>query len=267
MQGFRLFLICLIAALPPAAYAGEPISPMAVLVMIVGDFHMSNPDRDLHNVQSDDMLAPTRQAEIAAAVAGLARFQPTEVDVEWDADAVAQRYDAYVKGALPPSRNEVVQLGFRLAQASGASVHGVDVEGDFPYDAVQAYAKAHGEDDVLAAANAKIESFVQRQDALLKTGTVSQALRWLNDPALAADGNAFYRTTLKIGGGKEQPGADLLTAWYKRNFRICANIVQLAKPGDRIVAFFGSGHEFLLRQCASEMPGFRLVEPNDYLPK
>jgi hypothetical protein len=72
---------------------------------------------------------------------------------------------------------------------------------------------------------------------------------------------------LKVGGGTAQPGADLLTAWYKRNFYICANIVQFAKPGDRIVAFFGSGHEFLLRQCVSEMPGYKLVEPNDYLPK
>jgi len=100
---------------------------------------------------------------------------------------------------------------------------------------------------------------------LLKTGTVSQVLRWLNDPNVAADNNAFYRSMLKIGGGAQQPGADLLAAWYKRNFYICANIVQLAKPGDRIVVFFGSGHEFLLRQCVSEMPNYKLVEPNDYL--
>ena len=262
MPRIRFLLLCLFAALPTAAVAQDPIQ-----VMIVGDFHMSNPGRDLHNVQSDDMLAPKRQVEIAAAVAGLARFRPTEVDVEWDADTVAKRYDPYLKGTLPPSHNEVVQLGFRLAQASGASVHGVDVDGDFPYDAVQAYAKAHGEDDVLAGANAKIEDFVQQQQTMLNTATVSEVLRWLNGPVLAKDGNAFYRTMLKVGGGAEQPGADLLTAWYKRNFYICANIVQLAKPGGRIVAFFGSGHEFLLRQCIGEMPGYKLVEPNDYLPK
>ena len=63
------------------------------------------------------------------------------------------------------------------------------------------------------------------------------------------------------------PGADLLTAWYKRNAYICANIVQLAKPGDRVVVFYGSGHAFLLRQCVSGIPGFKLVEANDYLPK
>ena len=260
MPRIRFLLLCLFAALPTAAVAQDPIQ-----VMIVGDFHMSNPGRDLHNVQSDDMLAPKRQAEIAAAVAGLARFRPTAVDAEWDSDAVPQRYDAFLKGKLPPSPNEVVQLGFRLAQASGASMHGVDFEADFPYEAVQSFAKAHDEDDLLASANAKVESFVQQQDTLLKTGTVSQVLRWLNDLNVAADNNAFYRSMLKIGGGAQQPGADLLAAWYKRNFYICANIVQLAKPGDRIVVFFGSGHEFLLRQCVSEMPNYKLVEPNDYL--
>ena len=33
------------------------------------------------------------------------------------------------------------------------------------------------------------------------------------------------------------------------------------------MVFYGSGHAFLLRQCVSETPGFRLVEPNDYLPR
>jgi hypothetical protein len=258
----RFVLAVLLAALPAAGRAQEPIS-----VMVVGNYHMSNPGRDLHNVQADDVLAPKRQAEIADVVAALARFRPTQIDVEWSADDVAKRYDAFAKATLPPSRNEVVQFGFRLAQASGASVHGVDVEGDFPYEAVQAYAKAHGESDVLTDANAQIETFVQKQNELMQTATVAQILRWLNDPVLAQGGNAFYRTMLRIGGGADQPGADLLAAWYRRNFYICANIVQLAKPGDRIVVFYGSGHEFLLRQCVSEMPGYRLVEPNDYLPK
>lgn len=260
MPGRRLLLLVLFAALPSAAMAAEPVS-----VMIVGTFHMSNPGKDLHDVHADDVLAPKRQAEIAATVAGLARFRPTQIDVEWPADIVTQRYDAYTKGTLKPSRDESVQLGFRLAKETGASIHGVDVDGDFPYDAVQTYAKAHGGNDLLAGADAGIITQTQQQQDLLNRGTISQVLRLLNDPATIGKDNDIYRTMLKIGGGAEQPGADLLTAWYKRNFYICANIVQLAKPGDRIVVIFGSGHNFLLRQCVSEMPGYRLVEPNGYL--
>ena len=146
-------------------------------------------------------------------------------------------------------------------------MYGIDVDGEFPYDAVDAYAKAHGETALLEAANAQVEQFVKNQDALLKTGAVARVLRFLNDPVQLENGNGFYRMLLRIGGGSNQPGAELLTAWYKRNFLICANLVQQAKPGDRVVVFYGSGHSFLLRQCISEMPGYRLAEPNDYLPK
>jgi hypothetical protein len=79
--------------------------------------------------------------------------------------------------------------------------------------------------------------------------------------------NGFYRTMLRIGLGEDQPGVDLLTAWYHRNFQICANLLQIAKPGDRVVIFFGAGHAFPLRQCVAETPGYKLVEANDYLPE
>jgi Family of unknown function (DUF5694) len=58
-----------------------------------------------------------------------------------------------------------------------------------------------------------------------------------------------------------------VSSWYHRNLLICANLLQVAKPDDRILIFFGSGHAFLLRRCVTETPGFRLVEPNDYLPQ
>jgi hypothetical protein len=190
------------------------------------------------------------------------------VAVEWpDNDITRDRYDAYLKGTLAPSHNEVVQLGFRLASTAGLkSVAGIDVDGEFPYEAVDTYAKAHGQSDVLTKANAQVETFVKAQDEKLAKGSVGDVLRYLNDPALIKDGNGFYRTTLLVGGGTEQPGADLLTQWYRRNFLICANLVQRAKPGDHVVVFYGSGHSFLLRQCVSEMPGYKLVEANDYLP-
>jgi hypothetical protein len=239
-----------------------------VQVMIVGTFHMSNPGHDIHNAKVDDMLSPERQAQIAAAVNGIAAFKPTMVDAEWDADTARTRYASYLSGTLAPSRNEVVQLGFRLAKQSGLqTVEGVDVDGDFPFDAVQAYAGAHGSAALLAEQGAAVDAFIKTMTDTLNSEGVAATLRFLNDPARLASDNAFYRTTLKIGGGKEQPGAALLTAWYRRNFLICANIIQLTKPGDRVVVFYGSGHAFLLRQCIAETPGFQLVEPNTYLPK
>jgi uncharacterized protein DUF5694 len=238
-----------------------------VEVMIVGLFHMSG-GHDMHNIVVDDVLRPKPQAELAAIAESLVRFHPTMVDVEWDPGTPEPRYEAYLKGTLPPSHNEVVQLGFRLAKLSGlATVQGIDVDGDFPYEPVDTYAKAHGQSALLDEQDAAVGAMTDTVSALIRDQGIAAALRFFNDPVNIARSNDFYRTTLKIGGGKDQPGVDLETAWYQRNFRICANLLQTARPGDRVVVFYGSGHALLLRQCVTETPGFKLVEANDYLPK
>jgi hypothetical protein len=261
-----VFLAALAAGLAcafPVRAADAPVS-----VMIVGTFHMSNPGRDLYNAQIEDVLTPKYQAQIASVTDALGRFRPTAIMVEWDAAPAANRYAKYLAGTLEPSRNEVVQLGFRLAKAANLrAVHGIDVDGDFPFEAVANHAKANGQQAILDAAGAEIAAFVKQQEEMTRSQGIGPTLRFLNDPALIARSNGFYRQTLRVGGGTTQPGADLLTAWYRRNFLICANIIQRAKAGDRIIVFYGSGHSFLLRQCVQETPGFRLVEPNDYLPR
>jgi hypothetical protein len=241
-------------------------SPATVEVMIVGVYHMSNPGHDLHDMKADDVLTPERQAEISAVAAAIARFKPDKIAVEWPENVVKERYLKYLTGTLPPSRNEVVQLGFRVAKLAGSKgVYGIDADGDFPYPPLKAYADAHGFGGLLQGQNTEIEKQVAEQQRTLATQGISAELRLLNDPDRLKQDNAFYRTALRIGANDTQPGVDLLTAWYRRNFLICANLLQLSQPGDRIVVIFGSGHAFLLRQCVEETPGLKLVEPNDYL--
>lgn len=80
------------------------------------------------------------------------------------------------------------------------------------------------------------------------------------------EGNAFYMDTLRYGADDEQPGASLVSRWYERNIQICAHIIQATEPGDRILVIYGSGHFYLLRHCLGGVPGYRIVEANDYLP-
>jgi hypothetical protein len=240
--------------------------PAPVTVMILAVFHMSNPAHDLHNQQVDDVLAPARQAQIERAAGELARFQPTRIAVEWPAAVVSERYSKYTQGALPPSRNEVVQLGFRLAKRTGAQIEGIDVDGDFPFDKVAEWAAAHGRKAELDAVSAFFDEQVREQSRALQSGGVAAELRLLNDPARIAREHALgYRALLRFGEGDAQPGADLLTAWYRRNFVICAKLAQSVQPGDRVVVMYGSGHAALLRQCVEEMPGWKLAEPDAFL--
>jgi len=247
---------------------------LATEVMILGTYHMSNPGKDIHNLKADDVLVDKRQRELADVAAGLAKFKPSKVVVEQQAVDGAPvklpRYHDYLDGKMADSRNEVAQVGFRLAKhLKLEEVWGIDVEGDFPFEAVQKFAE-NGHPQLakqLAGAGAEVETMLKGLEDTLKTGTVSQGLRYLNDPKRIIDGNSFYSTLLLYGAGNDQPGAALLTAWEGRNNQICARLVQLATPDDRIVVLYGSGHSFLLRRCVQDMPGYKLIEANDYLPK
>lgn len=236
-------------------------------IMLVGTFHMSNPGADLHNVKVDDMLAPQRQTEIEAVANALARFKPTRVGVEWPADVVNERYAKFLAGTLPPSHNEVVQLGFRLAHKLNLpQVDGLDVDGDFPFDDVAAWAKAHGRGGEIDRVMAEGEAEVRKQTALQESKSVGGILRYLNEPAAIALNHSFYPPMLTMGSGAEQPGVKLVSAWHQRNLAICARLLQTVKPGDRVVVFYGQGHVYLLRQCLREQPGIKVVDSLDYLP-
>jgi hypothetical protein len=235
-------------------------------VMLVGTYHFSNPGKDLNNVKAVDVLAADRQREIAALVAALARFAPTQVAVEWPAQLVDERYAKFRAGQLPESRNEVVQLGFRLARERNLStVLGLDVAGDFPFEAVAAWAREHGragEIDALMAGGAKAVAHIS---ALQERTSIGGVLRDLNTRESIELNHSFYPPMLTMGAGDAQPGVKLLAAWYERNLAICARLLQKVKPGDRVVTFYGQGHIYLLQQCLLEQPGVQLVDPLSYL--
>lgn len=249
------------ALMQPAIAADAPVK-----VLVVGTYHFGNPGRDQHNVASDDVLKPERQAQLAAIDAALAKFAPTRVMVEWPKDIVDERYPKFLAGTLEPSRNEVVQLGFRAARTAKLDhVDGIDADGEFPYEPVDTWATKHGMKARLDAAGAETEKRVAAITKQQADGTIGETLRLMNRPESIAQDAAWYGDLLRYGAGDEQPGVDLLAAWTKRNLAICARLVQASQPGDRVLVFYGAGHAHLLRQCVGEVPGFELVEPNAYL--
>ncbi|CAN5129757.1 hypothetical protein BH23GEM2_BH23GEM2_04770 [soil metagenome] len=83
-----------------------------------------------------------RQAEIEDLVARLARWGPQQIAVEWPftfADSTRARYDRFRAGTLAPSRNEVVQVGFRLAHRLGhEAVYPIDQQVNIGNDSLPA---------------------------------------------------------------------------------------------------------------------------------
>jgi glutathione S-transferase len=274
MSLLRLVASCLIVhALFAGSARGEPAPPAEprIQVMILGAYHFGNPGRDLHNVKAEDVTTPRRQAELADVARRLEQFHPTRVAVEADSsadDLVYPAYRAFKPADLLKVRNETIQLGFRIAHDVGlADVHGIDADGDFPYDKVKAYAERVGGARAarLADANQRIEAMVKEFSAAQHTETIRTLLARYNDPALIRASQDFYYGVLALGDAKTQPGAELNAAWYLRNARIFTKLIQVAKPGDHVIVVFGAGHAYWLRHFVQTTPGFELVEPTTYL--
>jgi hypothetical protein len=50
-----------------------------------------------------------------------------------------------------------------------------------------------------------------------------------------------------LGNASEQPGAHVNGAWYLRNAKIFAKLIQIARPTGRLLIVFGSGPAYWLR--------------------
>jgi len=263
-----IVLATMLAAFAPVCHAAAS----DVKVIVLGTYHFSNSNLDLINTKVDDVLLPQRQKELETLSRQLSRFAPTRVMVERNADKheghSLPAYAEWRSGGLRSVRNEVEQIGFRLAaDLDHDAVYGIDTPGSFPFDRVMAWAKEHGAEAQLNAQMADVAKQVRSEAKRLESATISASLASINAPAKIFAGHQFYTQTLQYGRGAEQPGAELVGQWYLRNARICARMIQLAKSGDRIVVVYGAGHSYLLRQCVSEQRDWTLVEANDYLLK
>jgi len=270
----RSMILCLVAATAigqSAAAQGtrSKEETKRAEVMVLGVYHMANPGHDIFNMQADDVLAPKRQQEIAELAAVLEKFKPTKIAVEADygTDTVPKHYAEYLAGTRPLSRNEVEQIGFRLAKDLGhATIYPVDADGDFSFQRIIDYAKATGQSAKLEAHMGEIGEMVKAQNEYLKTHSVLQMLLYVNSDAKVAQDVGFYYLEARYGEPGDYAGPDLLAEWYRRNVRIYNNVAKLVtSPEDHILVIFGAGHLGWLRQDFAADPTLRLRKLQDFV--
>jgi hypothetical protein len=261
---------CVNAARAQQAATEKPGPPAArAEVLVLGVYHMANPGRDIFNTKADDVLAPRRQAEIAELVGVLKRFRPTKIAVEAEVgdERIARRYADYLAGKHELSRDETEQIGFRLAkELNQKTVYAVDERAEFPFPPLVDYAKAHGRSTELDALLAEVGEMVKVQNRYLASHTVLETLLYMNADAKVAEDVGFYYRQAHFSEPGNWAGADLVSAWFRRNMRIYANVVQLADtPDERILAIFGAGHLGWLRHDFESDPTFRLRKLVEYV--
>ena len=208
---------------------------------MLGVYHMANPGHDIFNMKADDVLAPKRQAEIAQLIEVLKRFHPTKIAVEADVyeDRIPKRYADYLAGKYELTRNEIDQIGFRLAKELGhKTVYPVDADGDFPYPRIVNYAKASGRSKELDAMMDEIGDMVKAQNAYLASHTVLETLLYMNaDDKVAEDVGFYYRAgALRRARrlGRRRPGRRLVPAQHAhlQQRRAARRLPERARAGD-----------------------------------
>ena len=240
-------------------------------VLVLGTFHLANHNEDMFNVQADDMLAPKRQAEIAAFVESLRGFQPTKIAVEVAVGQpeLSQKYQQYLAGKYTLTADEVDQIGFRLAKELGhTQLYPINVMADFPFEAVQGFAKksGNGKEELLNRLLEQGPKGVARISDWLKNGTVGDTLRHMNEEEEIRQDQALYLTFARFTGNGEYPGPDLLTAWYGRNIRIFGNLRNVIdSPTDRVLVIYGAGHAYWLERDVLDSDDLVLDRLADYV--
>ena len=244
--------------LPPQ----KPAAATRAEVLVLGVYHMANPGHDIFNMQADDVLAPKRQAEIAQLVSALKNFHPTKIAVEADVyeDRIPKRYADYLAGKYELTRNEIDQIGLRLARELGhKTVYPVDVDGEFPFQRIVDYAKASGRSKELEAMMGEVGAMVKAQDAYLASHTVLETLLYMNSDDKVTEDVGFYYRDAHFGEPGDWAGADLVADWFRRNMRIFSNVLRLAdSPNDRVLVVYGAGHLGWLQHDVASDPNLRL---------
>ncbi len=266
MKRFLFAFALTLGATPPAAsqqsVPEKLAAPARAEVLVLGVYHMANPGHDIFNMQADDVLQPRRQADIAQVIAALKKFRPTKIAVEGEIGdgRIPRLYADYLAGKHELTRNEIEQIGFRLAGELGQrTVYPGDVEGDFPFQRVVNYARASGRSKELDAILGDIGAMVKAQDAYLASHTVLETLLYMNSDDKVAEDVGFYYREASLGEPGDWAGADLVSDWFRRNMRIYTNVVQLAdSPNERVLVIFGAGHLGWLQRDVAGNPGLRL---------
>jgi len=245
-----------------------------IQVMVVGVYHFANPGLDEHNVEVDSVLTPTRQAELDTVARALAAFAPTQIMVETIApgpDYRVAEYERFTPEMLQQDPNEIVQIGYRIADRLGLEhVLGIDVqsaageEDYFPIDRVRSAAERSGQTAILDELNEQVGNVVSRFGQSQSTRSIADLLLEINATDFAS-GQEYYDAMVPIIAGEDLAGAHLNARWYARNVAIYAKLMRNAKPGDRILVVYGSGHKPWLRHFATTIKGYRYVDPVPYL--
>ena len=220
-------------------------------VMLFGVFHFANPGNDMVKTAQFDVMTPENQVYLEALARRIADFEPTVMLLEFDPEheaRIQESYRRFIDGTYELGSNEIYQLGFRIARMAGLeTVYSFD-ERKVGWEAAELFEYMPKHDpETQAKTDSLIEEITEAHNVARATKSLPELLMQTNDPQKDRLNKYFYLLTNQVGAGENFVGADATASWWRRNFRMYANIQKHARPGERVVAIGGQGHTAILK--------------------
>lgn len=273
---------------PEERSAWPPCKSEQVQVMLLGTYHMDNPRLDRVNITADDVLTADRQNQLRDLVEHLADWEPDRVVVNRSYNEFndinnlytkykSEKYSYNQEEILEPSqrsdgnlrcRNEIIQVGFRLAEFS-------DLDYIYPIDE----RPQEPETDPFRSRNIDssrkvpitlpdVRAMTKEGDERLWSSTIPEYFAWLNsEDKLRDNHNLMFDMGIRAADDQGQFGSPIvLSFWYDRHIRMVHHLWRATEPtDDRILVIIGAGHVRVLRHLLDEAPMYCPVSPLPYL--
>lgn len=255
----------------------KPTDSNVVQVMVIGSEHFANPGLDVINIEPIDVLTPQRQKELQAIAESLREFEPTLVAIERVTEApnyIDTGFDTFKESDLLSKRNESIQIGYRLANLAGLTrVYGIDEqpsEGEPDYFPMQKLMEQINKQGRMAEFQSMIGDVTERLNSFTKDNSHRDLAEYLalsntlGSPLIDDD---MYFDLMKFDQGESQAGAELFAYYMMRNTKIMSKLMNVTKPGDRVVIIYGAGHKPWFEYILNGLSDYESVDPVPYLEK
>ncbi|MBL7702012.1 MAG: hypothetical protein JNM14_07155 [Ferruginibacter sp.] len=253
-----------------------------IKVYLLGTFHFNQTDTLVYDVRNEKHQQSIKK--LSDIVTGL---KPDKVFIErmpeWENEnRIDSLYQQYRKGALRKARNEIWQVGGRVAAAlNHPHIYQCDHPGMYGYHYRQLadYANSHGQQDRLAFKGKGITmplTSLVNDDSLKNAVDLLEYIRWFNSEKVQTSSHAHYINLYPQIGNTNVfnydstyfLGANLTIDWYRRNILIYAKILaQLDYTENAIFLIIGNDHVPIIRQMFRENPYFDVVNTEKWLGK
>jgi hypothetical protein len=274
MKILLLLIGTILACVTSSAQEWE--QPPQTKVMTLGVFHFAYPNLDAVVVAEEDQISvldEPYQSEIISIVRAIEKFSPTIICVERVPDRqnfTDSLYSLYLDGSLQPARNEIYQLGFRIAKNLNLpGVICVDDPGRH-YDNINELFQDS------TRLGGLVEHYQNSPDSIYQVHTFSGRISSIIDELIRKNSPEYITDRLSIYllnpfKYEEEPGdflgVDFETGrWYNRNLRIFRNVQRMPQsPDDRILLIVGAEHLNLLNLFFDISKEYEFISPLPYL--